>query len=171
METVDDIKARYSMRDILGMYGMVPNHAGFIVCPFHNEKTASMKIYPTSFYCFGCHAGGDIFEFVQKMDQCDFKTAFQKLGGSYSGHGMSDAEILRMKRMEMDRKRKERVLQQAQDNYSAACCRIRETEAALETKEPMSDEWCELQNSLVGMRAVADQALEVLLDLQKSERG
>ena len=46
-------------------------------CPFHNEKTASFTIYPkdhmnngvpqdhTSFYCFGCGAGGDIIEFVK----------------------------------------------------------------------------------------------------------
>ena len=169
--TVEDIKAQYSMRDILGMYGMVPNRSGFIVCPFHKEKTASMKIYPSSFYCFGCHTGGDIFDFVRKMEQCDFKTAFQKLGGSYSGHGMSDAAILRMKRAENERKRKERILQQARDNYSSACCRIREAETALAAKEPMTDEWCDIQNSLVALRAAADQALETLLDLQKKGDG
>ena len=54
----EEIKKTYSMRDILGRYGMQPNRAGFICCPFHKEKTASMKIYQDSYYCFGCGAHG-----------------------------------------------------------------------------------------------------------------
>ena len=73
----ETIKQQHSMRDVLSRYGMVPNRAGFINCPFHpKDRTASMKIYKDSYYCFGCGATGDIFTFVQNMDNCDFKTAF-----------------------------------------------------------------------------------------------
>ena len=65
----EEIKKTYSMRDILGRYGMQPNRAGFICCPFHKEKTASMKIYQDSYYCFGCGAHGDIFDFVSQMEE------------------------------------------------------------------------------------------------------
>ena len=51
--TSEEIKRRYSMADILERYGIRPNKAGFISCPFHNEKTASMKVYKDSYYCFG----------------------------------------------------------------------------------------------------------------------
>ena len=51
------------------------------ICPFHNEKTASLTIYPEgylnksgrqkygSFYCFGCGAAGDIIKFKQLKDE------------------------------------------------------------------------------------------------------
>ena len=64
--TVDQIKSSYSMRDIVERYGLKVNRAGFVRCPFHNEKTASLKVYKDSFFCFGCGIDGDIFTFVQK---------------------------------------------------------------------------------------------------------
>ena len=67
--TKEEIKDLYSMKDILERYGLQkPNRAGFICCPFHKEKTASMKIYKRDFNCFGCGANGDIFTFVMLMD-------------------------------------------------------------------------------------------------------
>jgi len=80
----DELKQKYSMRDIVEQYGFTPNRAGFIHCPFHKgDKGASLKVYKDSFHCFGCGANGDIFTFIQKMDSVDFKTAFQSLGGTY----------------------------------------------------------------------------------------
>ena len=76
----EEIKKTYSMRDILGRYGMQPNRAGFICCPFHKEKTASMKIYQDSYYCFGCGAHGDIFDFVSQMEDITFREAFFQSG-------------------------------------------------------------------------------------------
>ena len=50
-------------------------------CPFHNEKTPSFYVSPerNSFYCFGCHAKGDIFTFVQEFEGLDFKSALKML--------------------------------------------------------------------------------------------
>ena len=82
--TVDEIKFQISMDDVLQMYGLKKARGGMCSCPFHGrDKHPSMKIYKDSFNCFTCHANGDIFSFVMKMDGCDFKTAFYKLGGSY----------------------------------------------------------------------------------------
>lgn len=50
-------------------------------CPFHSEKTASFSVTPEKglFYCFGCHAGGDVFAFLMKIDNIDFPTAVKAL--------------------------------------------------------------------------------------------
>ena len=82
--TREDIKQKYSMRDIVEQYGFKPNRAGFISCPFHTGyRSPSMKIYEKDFHCHACGANGDIFTFVQMIDHVDFKTAFQSLGGTY----------------------------------------------------------------------------------------
>lgn len=49
-------------------YGFHPTRAGYIACPFHNERTASLKLYDDGgWYCFGCHAGGSSIDFVSKL--------------------------------------------------------------------------------------------------------
>ena len=56
------------------------------LCPFHKEKTASFTVSATKqfFYCFGCGATGDVFAFVQKIENITFPEAVravaQKLG-------------------------------------------------------------------------------------------
>lgn len=78
---IAEVKQNNSMRDVLNRYGIKVNNKGFCHCPFHSEKTPSMKIYPDGFYCWGCNKGGDVIDFVQQMEGCDWKTAYHLLGG------------------------------------------------------------------------------------------
>ncbi len=60
------------------------NYAG--LCPFHQEKTPSFSVHATRqfYHCFGCGASGDVFSFVQKMENITFPEAVravaQKVG-------------------------------------------------------------------------------------------
>lgn len=83
--TSEEIKATYSMRDILTKCGLpAPNRAGFCHCPFHKgDREPSMKIYDKDFHCFACGANGDIFDFVSRFYDISFKDAFRMLGGDY----------------------------------------------------------------------------------------
>ena len=126
--TSEEIKERYSMEEIIGRYGYRPNRAGFISCPFHKEKTASMKIYKDSYNCFGCGANGDVFTFIQKMEHMDFKEAFYELGGEYSEHDKKEGkfsqrrkkQMLEYRRIEMQ-KRKKRLLNQIRKLNKEIC--------------------------------------------------
>jgi DNA primase len=80
------------------------NYAG--LCPFHGEKTASFSVHATKqyYYCFGCHEKGDVFSFVQKIENITFPEAVrlvaQKLGiplpkASYSTPGEAKEARLR----------------------------------------------------------------------------
>ena len=42
-------------------------------CPFHSEKSPSFTVYPESqsFYCFGCGAGGDVINFIRRIENLD----------------------------------------------------------------------------------------------------
>jgi DNA primase len=60
------------------------NYSG--LCPFHNEKTPSFSVHATRqfYHCFGCGVSGDVFSFVQKVENITFPEAVrvvaQKLG-------------------------------------------------------------------------------------------
>ena len=81
--TSEELKQTTSMRDVLDRYGVKVGRNGMCCCPIHGERHASMKVYPDGFKCFACGAGGDIFDFVEAMENVDFKTAFGILGGTY----------------------------------------------------------------------------------------
>ena len=51
------------------------------LCPFHGEKTASFNLYPetSSFYCFGCGAGGDVITFIKRIENLDYIDAVKLL--------------------------------------------------------------------------------------------
>jgi DNA primase len=50
-------------------------------CPFHNEKTPSFTVDPDRklYYCFGCHKGGTVLDFVMEMDKLSFPEAVETL--------------------------------------------------------------------------------------------
>lgn len=50
-------------------------------CPFHSERTGSFHVDGNKgmWYCFGCHEGGNIFQFVEKIEGCSFKEAVLKV--------------------------------------------------------------------------------------------
>ena len=142
----ETIKQQYSMRDVLSRYGMIPNRAGFIQCPFHNERTASMKIYKYSYYCFGCGATGDIFTFVQNMDNCDFKTAFGILGGTYHKPDFASKMAIYHHQKQMEMRRKEEQKKKAELQECVHDIDFYREE--IKRWKPLSDRWCEAWNKL-----------------------
>lgn len=53
------------------------------LCPFHEERTPSFTVVPNKhfYHCFGCGAHGDAIDFVQEMENVEFKEACERLGG------------------------------------------------------------------------------------------
>jgi DNA primase len=76
---VEEIKDKIDIADLMSEYvKLVPAGANFkALCPFHNEKTPSMMISSDKniFKCFGCGVGGDIFEFLMKIEGYEFPEA------------------------------------------------------------------------------------------------
>ncbi len=86
MSTIDEIKSRIDIVDLVSEAGVKLRHAGKNYtgfCPFHDNKhTPAFVVWPESgtWRCFGqCNEGGDIFKFVMKREGLDFKDALQKL--------------------------------------------------------------------------------------------
>lgn len=83
MDEIEEIKHRIDIVELISSYLTVKKTgANFrAVCPFHQEKTPSFMISQDKqiFKCFGCQAGGDIFEFVMKMENLEFREALEML--------------------------------------------------------------------------------------------
>ena len=84
MSVVEEIKERLDIVEVISAY--VPlRKAGNLykgLCPFHQEKTPSFVVYPDrgTWHCFGaCGTGGDVFSFVMKRDNLDFREAMEML--------------------------------------------------------------------------------------------
>ena len=57
------------------------------VCPFHAEATGSFTVYADSerWYCFGCGAGGDVLDFVQRIEDLTLPEAMRRLDAGHHG--------------------------------------------------------------------------------------
>ena len=84
MSSIDDVKSRLDIVDIVGGYvGLQKSGRSFkAACPFHNEKTPSFIVNPQrqSWRCFGaCATGGDAISFVMRIENLDFGSALRRL--------------------------------------------------------------------------------------------
>jgi DNA primase len=81
--TREQIRAASDIVDVIGSYVPLKRAgANFVaLCPFHKEKTPSFNVNPNRqiFHCFGCHKGGDVFEFVKEYENIDFPEAMRRL--------------------------------------------------------------------------------------------
>jgi hypothetical protein len=87
-EVESAIKNAANIVDVVGHFIDLKKQGSLLTacCPFHNERTPSFKVYPTtnSFYCFGCGAGGDAIEFVKKHKDTTYPEALEYLAGLYN---------------------------------------------------------------------------------------
>lgn len=81
---VEEIISRTNIEELISGYVSL-KRAGSVhkgLCPFHNEKSPSFIVYPSteSFYCFGCGIGGDAVAFIKQMEHLDYPEAIEFLG-------------------------------------------------------------------------------------------
>ena len=124
LDAVQSIKQNIKMIDILSMYGYTADRKGFICCPFHNEKTPSMKIYEKDYHCFGCGENGDVITFVQKLFGLSFQDALRKIDGDFGLNIYGDHSFEELRRshyqqqsLQAKREREKREKQKADDDY------------------------------------------------------
>lgn len=143
--TVEEIKTTYSMRDIVERYGFHPTRAGFIPCPFHQgDRQPSLKVYDRDFHCHACGTHGDIFDFVMLMDDVDFKTVFQSLGGVYENSNKK-AAMIRRRQFVLEKQAREKAERQFREwrvtRFLQVCRLLRMLDEICRIMEPFTDEW------------------------------
>lgn len=80
---IETIRDHNEITEVIGSYVQLKRAGSSFkaCCPFHKEKTPSFHVNPTrqSFHCFGCGAGGDVFNFMMRYENLEFMDAAQRL--------------------------------------------------------------------------------------------
>lgn len=84
VDVFKECRERVSVPDVALHYGFTSNRAGFICCPFHHEKTPSLKLNGHHWHCFGCGAGGSSIDFVSQLLGLDALGAVERLNADFN---------------------------------------------------------------------------------------
>ena len=80
---IDELVARNPIEDVVGQYVSLKRSGAnmFGLCPFHGEKTASFSVAPDKgiYYCFGCHKGGGVVNFMMEVEGLSYPDAVRSL--------------------------------------------------------------------------------------------
>ena len=80
---IDELVARNPIEDVVGQYVNLKRSGAnmFGLCPFHGEKTASFSVAPDKgiYYCFGCHKGGGVVNFMMEVEGLSYPDAVRSL--------------------------------------------------------------------------------------------
>lgn len=120
MVKAEVLKSEIRITELLTRLNLQPNRAGFIHCPAHVDKTASLKIYikTDSWSCFSCRRGGTVIDLYMHFMQVDFKTANQELAQMF---GISTEPLSRRRQAEIARNKFTHVkARQKQEEYEMA---------------------------------------------------
>ena len=80
---IDELTARNPIEDVVGQYVNLKRSGAnlFGLCPFHGEKTPSFSVAPDKgiYYCFGCHKGGGVINFMMEIEGLSYPDAVRAL--------------------------------------------------------------------------------------------
>ncbi len=80
---IDELVAQNPIEDVVGQYVSLKRSGAnmFGLCPFHGEKTASFSVAPDKgiYYCFGCHKGGGVVNFMMEVEGLSYPDAVRAL--------------------------------------------------------------------------------------------
>ena len=79
MNLFENVKAAVTLKEAAEHYDLKVRSGDMVCCPFHNDRTPSMKLNEDYFYCFGCGVHGDVIDFVARLFDLSNYEAAQKL--------------------------------------------------------------------------------------------
>ncbi len=109
---IDDLKRQADIVRVIQDYVQLKKKGAnwMACCPFHKEKTPSFSVSPQKeiFYCFGCHKGGSVFNFVMEIERVAFPEAIKIVADKV---GMPLPKMVDDSRFEVRRQEADEVIQ------------------------------------------------------------
>ena len=120
-EVVEEIISRSDIVSVVGQYVQFTKSSGqnqFGLCPFHSEDTPSFSVSVNKqiYYCFGCHKGGNVVNFIMEIEHLSYIEALKFLAEK-SGVTIPEPDDANYRKEEQLRKRLKMVLLEAARYY------------------------------------------------------
>ena len=98
MDLFTQIKMAVSVKEAAEYYGLEVNRGNMVCCPFHADRTPSMKLNEDYFYCFGCGAHGDVIALAAQLFDLPPATAAKKLAADFGITGQKPSILAKLQR-------------------------------------------------------------------------
>ena len=177
MNLFETVKAAVTPRMAAERYGLPIQQGSMVCCPFHADRTPSMKLNEDYFYCFGCGASGDVIALTAQLFNLPPVEAAKKLAADFGIAGQKPSILAKLQRGKSQAEAERRcfrvlgdylqILQDWKEN-----CAPQSPEDAI---DPRYAEACHMLERIENMLDILacgtpQERAEVVADLQKDDR-
>lgn len=177
MDLFTQIKMAVSVKEAAEYYGLEVNRGSMVCCPFHADRTPSMKLNEDYFYCFGCGASGDVIEFTSKLFGISALDAAKKLAADFGIAGQKPSILARLQRGASQTEAERRCFRVLGDylrilqDWKERCA----PQSPEDAIDPRYAEGCHMLERIGNMLDILaygtpQERAEVVADLQKDDR-
>jgi len=144
-DVLEEVRSRNDIVDVVSSYVKLQRRGSsyFGLCPFHSEKSPSFSVSPSKqmYYCFGCGAGGSVFNFIMEYENFTFPEAVRMLADR-AGVTLPEEEETPEARQKRDLKTSVLELNKTAAKYYCYMLRTEQGTKAMEylKKRELSDE-------------------------------
>ena len=177
MNLFDTVKAAVTPRMAAERYGLPIQQGSMVCCPFHADRTLSMKLNEDYFYCFGCGAHGDVIALTAQLFDLPPAEAAKKLAADFGITGQKPSILARLQRGKSQAETERRCFRVLGDYLQIlqdwkAHCAPQSPEDAI---DPRYAEACHMLERIGNMLDILtcgtpQERAEVVADLQKDDR-
>ena len=177
MNRFEAVKAAVTPRMAAERYGLPVRQGNMVCCPFHADRTPSMKLNEDYFYCFGCGAHGDVIDLAARLFNLSSYEAAKKLAADFGIVEQKPSVLTKLKRSKSQAELESRsfrvlgdYLQILQD-WKAHCA----PQSPADAIDPRYVEACHILEQIENMLDILacgapQERAEVVADLQKDNR-
>ena len=177
MNLFDTVKAAVTPRMTAERYGLPIQQGNMISCPFHADRTPSMKLNEDYFYCFGCGASGDVIALTAQLFNLPPLEAAKKLAADFGIAGQKPSILAKLQRGKSQAEAERRCFRVLGDYLRILQdwkehCAPQSPEDAI---DPRYAEGCHMLERIGNMLDILafgtpQERAEVVADLQKDDR-
>ena len=177
MNRFEAVKAAVTPRMAAERYELPIQQGSMVCCPFHADRTPSMKLNEDYFYCFGCGASGDVIDLAARLFGLSSYDAAKKLAADFGITGQKPSVLAKLKRGKSQAELESRsfrvlgdylqILQDWKEN-----CAPQSPEDAIDPRYAESCHMLERIGNMLDILACGtpQERAEVAADLQKDNR-
>ena len=177
MNLFETVKAAVTPRMAAERYGLPIQQGSMTRCPFHADRTPSMKLNEDYFYCFGCGATGDVIDLAARLFDLSKYEAVQKLAADFGISGEKPSVLAKLKRGKTQAEAERHCFRVLRD-YFGILQDWKEHCAPQSPEDPIDPRYAEACHMLERIGNMLDilacgtpkERAEVVADLQKDDR-